>query len=335
MATIEEVARAAGVSTATVSRALRQQPGVSERTRQRVRTVAEEMNYSISRSASGLATGRTRRVGVLVPFVSRWFFGQVLAGAEEVLRSAGYDLMLYVVGDEEGRERFFRELPLRRSVDAVLVLTLSLSTEESDRLRELDVPLGFVGGRMDGFNSVWIDDHGGGMLAVRHLLNQGHTDIAMIHGGAPDALNLPAPHERCTAFRDAMAEHEIPVRESWLGTGDFSVSGGRRAMNRILADELRPTAVFAMSDEMAFGAMHALRNHKIHVPGEIAIVGFDGHEMSECSGLSTVVQPVRQEGGTAAKLLLEQLEQGSTETRDVVLPTELVVRSSTTGDDSM
>ncbi|ASU78964.1 LacI family transcriptional regulator [Actinopolyspora erythraea] len=335
MATIEEVARAAGVSTATVSRALREQSGVSERTRKRVRTVAEELDYSISRSASGLATGRTRRIGVLVPYVSRWFFGQVLAGAEEVLRSAGYDLMLYVVGDREGRERFFRELPVRRSVDAVLVLTLSLREKEADRLRELGVPLGFVGGRMDGFNSVWIDDYGGGMLAVRHLLNQGNRDIALIHGGAPDSLNLPAPHERCTAFRDAMAEYGVPVRESWLCTGDFSVSGGRRAMNRILADELRPTAVFAMSDEMAFGALHALRDHKLSVPREMMIVGFDGHEMAECSGLSTVVQPVHEEGATAARLLLEQLQQGGDETRDVVLSTELVVRSSTTGHDSM
>lgn len=334
MATIEEVARAAGVSTATVSRALRGRSGVSEQTRLRVRKVAEDLHYSISRSASGLATGKTHRVGVLVPYISRWFFGQVLAGAEEILRSAGYDLMLYAVGDQDARERFFRELPLRRSVDAVLVLTLSLSAEETAELRALRVPLGFVGGRMEGFDSVWIDDHGGGALAVRHLINQGHHDIALIHGGTPDALNLPAPHDRRTAYREVLAEHGIPIRESWECAGDFTVSGGRRAMNQILADELRPTAVFAMSDEMAFGAMHALRTHKLAVPREMAIVGFDGHELAECAGLSTVAQPVQEEGGLAAKLLLEQLERNGTESRDVVLPTELVVRSSTTGYDS-
>jgi hypothetical protein len=132
---LDDLVRRVGVSAATVSRALRGLPGVSASTRARIVVAAPELEYAISPCASRLASGRTRTVGAVVPYVNRWFFGQVITGFERRLREAGYDLLLYGLGDEAGRERFFGEMPLRRRVDAVLVIGLPLTDNEAAALR--------------------------------------------------------------------------------------------------------------------------------------------------------------------------------------------------------
>lgn len=328
MASIEQVAQHAGVSVSTVSRALRGQAGVSERTRQRVLHVAEELRYTISRSASGLVTGRAYCVGVVVPFVGRWFFGQVVAGAEAVLRAAGFDLMLYAVGDLDARGRFFRELPLHRSVDAVLVVAMPLDEYEADALRRLDVPVALVGGMTEGFSSVRIDDTLGGRTAVEHLVGLGHREIGMISElGGP--MGFTPAQDRHTGYAEVLDEHGIVRRDELWAHGGFSVSGGRRAMAELLAVSTPPTAVFAFSDEMAMGALRCLRDHGLSVPEHVSVVGFDDHEMAEVVSLTTVRQPVADEGATAARMLLEQLDQDTPEPRDVLVSTELVVRGTT------
>lgn len=326
---IEEVAQRAGVSPSTVSRALRGRSGVSERTRQRITEVAAELDYSISRSASGLATGRTLCIGVVVPFVWRWFFGQIIGGAEQVLRAAGYDLMLYTAGDLEARERFFRELPVRGRVDAVLVLSMDLTEQEADRLRGLDLPLALVGHEAKGFSSVHIDDRHGTRLAVQHLINQGHHDIAMIQGLEPKPLGAVAPIVRREAFQEVLREYDIEPRTEWMVPGAFSIGAGERAMDQLLATSAPPTAVFAYADELAMGALRSLHRHGRSAPADMSVVGFDDHEMSEYVDLTTVAQPVRAQGATAAQLLLNQLDSGSRDTSVLPVPIELVVRGST------
>ncbi|MFC7344811.1 LacI family DNA-binding transcriptional regulator [Saccharopolyspora griseoalba] len=329
MAGIEEVARRAGVSPSTVSRALRGRSGVSERTRRRITGIAEELDYSISRSASGLATGRTMCVGVIVPFVWRWFFGQIIGGAEQVLRAAGYDMMLYTTGDLESRERFFRELPVRGRVDAVLVLSMDLTEQEADRLRGLDLPLALVGHEAEGFSSVHIDDRQGTRLAVQHLINLGHRDIAMIQGLEPKPLGAIAPIIRREAFQQTLSDNDIEPRPEWMVPGAFSIGAGERAMDQLLATSTPPTAVFTYADELAMGALRSMRRHGRSVPQDMSIVGFDDHEMSEYVELTTVAQPVRAQGATAAQLLMNQLTSGSRETSVLPMPIELVVRGST------
>ena len=330
MTSIDEVARRAGVSASTVSRALRGRSGISEQTRKRVQAVAAELRYSISRSASGLVTGRTLSVGVVVPFISRWFFGQVISGAEEVLRAAGYDVMLYTAGDQDARKRFFTELPVRRRVDAVLVLSMVLAEDEAQALLGLEVPLALVGHESEGFSSVRIDDCYGTGLAVRHLINLGHRDIAMIHGGDHSALGCVAPVIRRDTYLEMLDQHGIPPRDEWMvEASDYSIRAGERAMDQLLAAEVRPTAVFAWADEIAMGALRSLRRHGLSVPHEMSVVGFDDHEMSEYLDLTTVAQPVSAQGARAAKLLLQQLESGSRECTSVPMPIELVARGTT------
>jgi LacI family repressor for deo operon, udp, cdd, tsx, nupC, and nupG len=323
---IEDVAARAGVSTATVSRALRGLPNVSAATRQRVLAAARDLDYVVSASASSLASGRTSTVAVVSPYIARWFFGQVIGGAATVLRDAGFDLLLYTVGSSERRARFFSELPLRGRVDAVMVVTIPLEDAEAASLEALRMPVSTVGLAVPGFSSVRIDDVAGAASAVNHLLALGHRRIAMIAGEAGPA-RFTAPRDRRTGYITALCDAGVGADAHCEVDGNYTVDGGERAMASLLALSDLPTAVFVQSDEMAMGAMRAIREVGLRCPEDISVVGFDDHEMAALFDLTTVAQPVREQGAIAARQLLTMLSGGSPISEEV--PTHLVVRRST------
>ncbi len=328
-ASLAEVAQHVGVSTATVSRALRGLPRVSETTRNRILDAARELGYVASPAASQLATGRTRTVGVVVPYVDRWFFGRVIAGAEAVLREAGLDLLLYNVGDQHGRARFFAEMPLRRRVDAVLLLALPVTRDEVEQLAELGVPLAAVGLDEPGMGCVRIDDTAGAETAMRHLATLGHRDIAFIGGGTGTPLGFRAPVQRRDAYLAVRRSLGVDDDPEFDLDGGFTLDGGQAAMSRLLSARRVPTAVFAASDEMAFGALRAIRKSGLRVPQDIALVGFDDHEMADLLDLTTIAQPVVRQGQTAGRMLIRQITAQTVEPESVVLPTELIIRGTT------
>lgn len=330
---IKDVARTVGVSTATVSRALRGLPRVSEETRVRVLQVAAELDYVASPSAAGLASGQTKSIGVVVPFVTRWFYAGVVQGAEQLLREAGYDLLLYNLGgDRDARHRVFQTHLLRKRVDAVLVLSLTPTEEEMAALAKLDRPVAVVGATVPGWSSVRIDDDEAARIAMRHLLELGHTRIGYIGGSLEDQLDFAAPLDRLQGYRRTMAENGLEVAPSWEAVGDFTVRGGLAAMRLLLEADPRPTAVFAASDEMAVGAVHAAREAGLRVPDDVSVIGVDDHEMAEFFDLSTVAQPVQEQGRLAAQLLLDALAEqsdGRPAPCALTVPTRLVVRGTT------
>ncbi len=333
MTSIKDVAASVGVSTATVSRALRGLPRVSDETRVRVLKAAAELDYVASPSAAGLATGQTRAVGVIVPFVTRWFYGSVIQGAEELLREAGYDLLLYNLGgDQAARDRVFRGHLLRKRVDAVLVLSLTPTDAEVASLARLDRPVAAVGATVDGWASVGIDDVATARIAMRHLIGLGHRRIGYVGGSLEEQLDFAAPLDRLTGYRDAMVEAALPIDPCWEVVGDFTVRGGLAATRLLLEADPRPTAVFAASDEMAVGAVHAVREAGLRVPEDVSVIGIDDHEMAEFFELTTVAQPVHEQGQLAATLLLEALDadpDGPAHPREITVPTRLVVRRTT------
>ena len=334
MTSIKDVANLVGVSTATVSRALRGLPRVSEDTRLRVLAAASELDYVASPTAAGLASGQTRAVGVVVPFVTRWFYASVVQGAEELLRDAGYDLLLYNLGGSaEARERVFRSHLLRKRVDAVLLLSLTPSSEERAALGRLQRPVAVVAAAVPGWASVRIDDAAAARTAMAHLVELGHERIGYIGGTRQDPFGLDnQPSDRLRAYREVVQEGGLPSGLAWEAVGDFTVRGGVSAMERLLETTPRPTAVFAASDEMAIGAVHAARQAGLRVPQDISVIGIDDHEMAEYFELSTVAQPVHEIGRISAQLLLEALDcrNGEPEPpRQVTVPTQLVVRSTT------
>lgn len=327
---ILDVARRAGVSPSTVSRSLRGSAKVSEQTRQRVLLAAAELAYVPSPAASRLASGRTHAIGVIVPFATRWFFSEVLTGVEGPLREAGYDLLLYNIGDPAGRNRFFGTMPLRRRVDAVLAVAASLDRAEQDALHALGVPMAVVGGPVDGFDRVGVDDRAGAMMAVRHLVLLGHRDIMMISGDPADPVGRSTTAARREGFEAGLAEAGLPAGPDRVVPEPWGVTGGMRAMEQLLAGRRLPTAIFAESDEMALGALEVLRRAGLAVPGRVSLIGFDDHEMAPAGDLTTIAQPVRRQGELAARQLLDELAGERADTAvDVVLPTRLVVRGTT------
>ena len=269
MTSIKDVARTVGVSTATVSRALRGLPRVSDETRFRVLQVAKELDYVASPSAASLASGQTRAIAVVVPQVTQWFFGGVVQGAEKLVRDAGYDLLLYNLGgDRETRRRVFSTHLSRKRLDAVLVLSMTPSAEELAWLAKLDRPVAVVGATVPGWSSVRIDDEETARIAMRHLIELGHRRIGYIGGSLEDQLDFAAPFDRLVGYRRTMVEAGLDgYRREWEVVGDFRVRGGLAAMRLLLATDPRPTAVFAASDEMAVGAAHAIREAGLRVPG--------------------------------------------------------------------
>lgn len=325
---IHDVASLAGVSPSTVSRSLRGLPNVSPGTRRRVLEAAQSLSYVASPTASTLATGRTSTIGVVVPFLGRWFFAQAVAGACEVLRDAGYDVLLYHLGNAEARDRFFQQMPLARRVDAVLVLSLPLTQEQTRALRTLGTPLVLLGVAAPGITCVRIDDLAGARSAVHHLLHQGHESIAMLSVPHGD-LRFSASHERREGYRQALSAAGLDVRDDLLIASTHGIDGGAEAMSQLLAGDVLPTAVFAEYDEVAIGAIRTLRRAGIAVPEQLSVVGFDDHEMAAVVDLTTVAQPVHEQGAIAARLLLDTLAGRLQEPADVVLPTRLLIRGST------
>ena len=265
-ASIEDVARLAGVSIATVSRALRGLPDVATATRDRVLAAAEKLDYVASPFAARLASGRTATVGVVVPFVDRWFFAVVIDTVERALRLAGYDLLLYNLGDEQGRTTFFASMPMRKRVDALIVVSLVLSEEEFDSLASMDIPVGPARPRPRGHH---LDPHrrrrrGAPGRRPPALARAPPDRLDRRRHRGPDALHTAAaPANR---LPDALREAGVVPDPELEVLGYFTADGGTEATERLLAAARRPTAIFAESDEMAFGALRAIRRFGLKVP---------------------------------------------------------------------
>lgn len=327
-ASIEDVASLAGVSIATVSRSLRGLPDVAPTTRERVLAAARSLDYVASPFAARLASGRTATTGAIVPFVNRWFFGEVIAGAEGVLREADFDLLLYNLGDVAGRDRFFGRMPVRKRVDGLLVIGMPLAEGELTALSALGVPIALVGNRAAGAHSVRIDDTAGARAAVAHLTDLGHSRIGRIGGRLDDPMRFTTAAERRAGYLQALAAAGLAQSDSLEAVGYFTVDGGEEAMDTLLRLGPPPTAVFAESDEMAYGAMRALRRRGLRIPDDIAVVGFDDHVTAELLDLSTIRQPVQEQGAKAARALLDAIADPAAAPAELVLPTQLIVRNS-------
>jgi LacI family repressor for deo operon, udp, cdd, tsx, nupC, and nupG len=329
---INEVALLAGVSTATVSRALSGNGHVSASTKSRVKAAAFELGYVVSSNASSLATGRTKNVGVVIPFLNRWFFSSVVEGAEQSLLSHGYDLTLYnLSGSGEERRSVFEHFLLRKRVDAVIAVSLELTASEVGSLLDMDKPIVGVGGPLPGVQTLSIDDVRVARLATEHLLSLGHRSIGHIGGNDDVEMDFHLPTNRRVGYEAALAAAGVPADPRLFAEADFTLQGGYRAATRLLGDAgTRPSAIFAASDEMAIGTILAARDLGLSVPDDVSVIGVDDHELAEFFGLSTVAQYPAEQGRRAVEILMDQLHPARrTPAENFPLRFELIVRSST------
>lgn len=307
-ATIDDVARAAGVSTATVSRALRQHPYVAEETRQRVLDAVERLQYVANANASRLASGQSRTVGFIAPMITSWYTTELSAGVEEILTDARFDLLIGTA-NSAARERIFRgDARFQQRVDGVILVDVFCGDDGSRQLAALDSPVVVLGEELHDLTSVSVDNQRGGRIAIRHLLELGHRQIAMVGGHDDLDVAKNVPNDRAVGVRDTLRAAGLRLPPTYVRDGDFTIVGGRTAMLNLMALPKPPTAVFFMSDEMAFGGLQALRELGLRPGVDVSVIGFDDHPVAESVGLTTVRQPVRDIGRLGARLMLDALE---------------------------
>lgn len=334
MSAIADVARLAGVSKSTASRALSGRGYVSESTRERVVQAAAELGFVVSSNAASLVTGQSRNVGVVIPFINRWFFAEVLDGIESALISSGYDLTLYRMSpDAEQRRRVFDYFLVRKRVDAVIAIGIELTAREVDKLQSLGKPIVGLGGPIDGIPTINIDDVEVTRMATELLINLGHRDILHLGGDLDEQLDFRVHEQRLAGYRLAMASAGLEAHEK-VRAVPFDVPGGYAGALQVLADpRLRPTAIVAGCDEVAVGTIIAARQLGIQVPSQLSVVGIDGHSLAPMFGLTTFEQHPAQQGALAVKMILDEPQAPAADagTRRTILPVTLSVRTSTSG----
>jgi DNA-binding LacI/PurR family transcriptional regulator len=332
MAGIKEVAERAGLSIATVSRALSGRGHVSPKSRARAQAAAADLGFVPSYQASSLASGRNYNIGLVVPSVQRWYFASVVEGVSAALLDAGYDLTLYNTTEGSARRQsVLNDFLLRKRVDAVIAVTLALTESEIAQMLAIHRPIVGIGGPLPGASTIRIDDHGLAQAAVNHLIRLGHTRIAHLTGDSVYEQDFKIPRTRLAGYEKAMQDAGLSVRPEWTASADFTVQGAYAAARTLLGGVAeRPTAVFAASDEMAIGAILAARDFGLRIPDDLSVIGMDGHELGALFGLTTIDQDPRGQGALAVRLLLEGLDGGTDQAvLDTEYPTKFVIRSST------
>lgn len=330
--TIQDVARVANVSTATVSRALSNPERVSEETRRLVVEAIRQTGYAVNQTARNLRRRRTGAIVALVPNLGNPFFSKILAGIEATASRAGLNVLIADTRQPHVKPGQLSEYLYNSRADGLLLLDGSLPDAFFADLQRATPPIVFCCEWNDdtGLPSVRFDNAGGEALAVRHLHALGHKAIGHIRGPEDNVLT----HERARGFEQALDELGLPLRPDWTFEGDFSLAAGARAARRWLELVGRPTAVTAASDQMACGFIAELHRNGVSVPADVSVVGFDDIDIAEqfIPALTTVRQPRIEIGETAAAALIALIRDQDEDDGKVVtqiLDAELAIRDST------
>jgi len=330
MSGVVEIAKIAGVSPATVSRALRGLHHVNEETRAKIVSAALELKYPLRADLIPKELqSKTNRVGVIAPYISRWFFSQAINGIEQSLREAGMDLLLYNFSQVESRQRIFHQKQLLGKVDALIVVSMPPTDEEFTSLLSLGIPITTIGFKHERCTSVVIDDVLGGRVATKHLTDLGHREIAVLSGQRETAYNFDVSDNRNVGYIQALNEVGVEWNPELEIRGDFNIYTSEIAMDSFLQRKKLPTALFCHSDEMAFGALKSIRKRGLRVPEDISVIGFDDHDIAQYIGLTTVSQAPQFEGQLAAASVIAEMSDPGRATKNILVPLSLVVRETT------
>jgi LacI family transcriptional regulator len=332
--TLEEVARIAGVSRSTVSRVINNHPNVRLDTRERVWNAVRQSNYRPHAVARSLATNRTRIIGMVIPeavtkLFADLFFPLLLRGATEACNTHHYHLLLSLFGNPTGQEEMYQRVLRDGYLDGAILASSSIDDPLIPRMLDDRIPFVMVGGHPDErVDYVDVDNVGGAAMAVEHLIRTGYQRIATITG----RLDTLHGQQRLEGYRQTLQLHHIRIQDDLIVEGDYTERGGAEGMQRLLPAS--PDAVFVGSDTMAVGALKALRQAGLQVPQDVALVSFDDVPVASAvePPLTTVRQPIERMGSMAVEVLIGLLDKPASDVRTavqrIVLPTELVVRTS-------
>ncbi len=331
MATLEDIAKVAKVSRSTVSRVINDDPHVNPKTRQRVLAIIQRLDYHPNVAARGLAAGRTRILGLVIPMgVSALFadpyFPLLIQGVSAACNAHDHSVMLWIAEPEYER-RTMRQILHNGLIDGVIIASHLLNDPVLEALKTSRMPFVMIGRspKKDQLNYIDVDNRGSARLIVEHLLQQGYRRIGTITG----PKNMIAGMDRLQGYLAALRANGIDPDPNLVAQGDFSQASGQTGMQRLIP--FKPDAVFVASDSMAVGALRALRNANLRVPQDMALAGFDDVPFAAHMDppLTTIRQPIHRAGAVAAETLIDLISNPDSHPRRVILPTELVIRAST------
>jgi len=329
--TIKDIAKTLKISVSTVSRALRDTYDVSKDTREKVLALAAELKYKPNFNATGLAKRSTHNIGVVLPYITNYYFSTVITGIQEVAYSKDFTVTLFLTNDSPERElAITQNLPIS-SLDGLLV-SVSSNSNSCDHFQELmddGLPIVFFD-RVPGdikTSKVIQENYNGAFEAVEHLIKNGYRRIAHIAG--PKGLTLT--QKRLQGYIDALEKHNIPVRKEWIIYSGFSEESGEKDTYELLKCRQKPDAIFAVNDRNAVGAMIALKNKNIIIGKEIGVIGFDNDPIASVitPKLTTIAVPAFDIGKISCELLLKHIKKSNFHSEEIILPGKLIVREST------
>jgi LacI family transcriptional regulator len=333
--TIHDIAKKLKISASTVSRALNNNPIISEATRERIKKTAAEMGYRPNILAANFRTKKTNTIGVIVPYINRHFFSSVISGVEEVAYKNGFAVTISQSNDNFEKENKIAHTLFANRVDG-LILSIGMKTTTFDHLflfSDRNIPLVFFDRVVDEIQAhkIVVDDFGGGYRATKHLIDQGAKRIA--HIGGP--LNLKIYQNRQEGFYKALKEAGLEIDESLIINNNLTRTDGTNAVKKLLQNKELPDAIFCANDTTALSSIICLREKGIKIPDKIAIVGFSNEPFTELvtPSISTIKQPGFSMGKKAAELIIDQIhhKKANPDFETITMPTELIIRSSSKG----
>ncbi|MGZ9586500.1 LacI family DNA-binding transcriptional regulator [Paenibacillus marinisediminis] len=326
---IKDVARKAGVSLTTVSRVLNNEKYVSERLKKKVLEAIEELNYTPNHIARSLVRQKTNLFGVIVPDLTSSFYSTILSSIEEAASKNGYNLLVCNIMENEDKELKYLNVFNEMRVEGIIIMHEKINSEIKHLLDKSNIPIIFSSVKPinQKYPSVIVDDYKAAYDATKYLIDLGHKRIALLGG---DMRDITSGQNRYVAFRDALTTHGQDVRYEYIKFGDYKMKSGYDLMGELLQCNPLPTAVFAVSDDMAVGAMNCVRDHQLSVPEDISIIGFDGSAFTEIvrPRLTSMEQPIEHMGAETVHALLAMITDPDTVKHDIILQHELAIRES-------
>lgn len=327
MATIKDVAKLAGVAVSTASYALNNSPKVAPQTARKVFNAAKSLNYQKNGIARDLKRNKTDTIMLILHNLAGPFYSELVRGVQDTLHTLNYGLIACssMGGKTSTATRFLAE----RRADGAIILAVNLTDQEIEQAARKDFPIVVLDRLImnhDSIMSVLVDNKSGGYEAAKHLIKLGHKEIAYINGPIDARDNV----QRRKGFEQAMSEFGLTIHKKWMLQGGFTRQGGYMATKMLIVEGDLPTAIFAANDEMAIGALNALQEAGINVPGDLSVVGFDDIEMSRSTSpsLTTVSQAKYEIGSLSAHLIYRSITEQIAK-KDYIMPTELIAREST------
>jgi LacI family transcriptional regulator len=329
MITIREVAETAGVSYATVSHVINNTRLVSPETRERVLAAMDALHYRPNALARSLRQGKTNTIGLVLPDSANPFFAEISRSIEDEAFKKGYSVFLCNTELDTQRELFYVDVLGKKQVDGIIFVAAGDQTDSLDLLLRRKMPVVMIDRNVPNVevDAVLTDNQLGGLLATRHLLELGHKRIACIAG--PSSITPSA--ERIIGYRRALEEAGLSYDENLVLPGDYHAQSGMEITHSILKMSPRPTAIFALNDLMAIGALRAASEASYSVPGDLAVVGYDDLEIARFTNppLTTIAQPKKETAAQAINLLVDRISRKTGPNIRLVLTPELIVRRST------